>query len=311
MATHRIYYGKGAQTLTTVPHRDGQPVIVASATYGINDVRHGETSSDYEVVAAGTAATVDPLSTTLLGKVGRNAEDRKAIPLTSSAGVLAGHCYLISSLATGAVELVKIAAVVSENLARAHNEVRGDFATGSTFKGVEVSATFPSDPSADDDNLDGEPWVIVWQFAGITSPIRESIHLERGEEAQLATLADLLELDPYLSVQGGDRISPALALARAHRDFRTDLQLAGASESDVLAGTIGRDAVVYRAAQLCLHHSDTESDQAKAESYGQRYQELRAALQVGSKKPQVVVLDKSETNAVAINPAQLFKAFGW
>lgn len=310
MATHRIYFERGAQTLTTIPHRDGVPVIVASATYAINDVRHGESSSDYEVVAAGTAATVDTLSTALLGVAGRNAANRRTVPVVSSTGVTVGRSYLLTSTATGAVELVKVDAVVSANLIRVHSEIRGDFQAG-TFKGIEVRATFPEAPAADDDNLDGEPWVITWQFAGITSPIRESIHLERGEENQLATLADLLELDPHLSVQGGDRVGPAIALARAHRDFRTDLQLAGASESDVLAGTIGRDAVVYRAAQLCLHHSEADADQAKAESYGQRYQELRAALQVGPKKPGVVVLDKSESAAQAVNPAQLFKAFGW
>lgn len=310
MATHRVYFNKGAQTLYSIPHRDGRPVRVASATYGIFDVRHGESSDDYEVVAAGTAGVVDPFSTTTTTKAGRNAETRRELHLTSTVGLVAGHSYLLES-SSGTAELVRLAAIPSATLALAHAEIRGDYPTNSTLEGVEVAATFPANPANDDDNLDGLPWILVWAFAGLPAPIRESIHLERGEEGQLATLDDLRELDPYLSIVGGDRVEPALALARAHRDFRTDLQLAGATESDILTGTIGRDAVVYRAAQLCLHHSENDADRAKAESYGERYQELRAALQTGSKKPGVVVLDKDQASSQAVNPAALFKPFGW
>ncbi len=310
MATHRIYYGKGAQTLYSIPHRDGRPVLVASASYGIFDARHGESSDDYEVVAAGTVGIVDPFNSSLTAIAGRNGESRSLIEVGSTAGLVVGHSYLLTS-PTGGAEIVKVAAVPTDRIVRSWAEIRGDYPISSTLRGVEVAAVFPAPPAADDNNLDGEPWKIIWQFAGIASPIQESIHLERGEENLLATLADLLELDPHLSLQGGDRVDAALALARAHRDFRTDLMLAGVSESDFLAGPIGKDAVVYRAAQLCLHHSETDADRAKAESYGERYQELRAALMVGSKKPQVVTLDKSEANATSSNPAQLFKPFGW
>jgi hypothetical protein len=36
-----------------------------------------------------------------------------------------------------------------------------------------------------------------------------------------------------IPLAGGDRVSPATALARAHKDFRTDLQLADVSEADL------------------------------------------------------------------------------
>jgi len=308
VTTHRVYFGKGAQAVATVPHRDGRPVRLDAATYAICDLRHGEASPDYVVVAAGTAAAIDAVSTTLTAKAGRTAETRRRLALTSTAGMVEGHSYLLQA-PTGEAEIVKIVAVPSGTIALAHAEIRGDYPTASTLRGIEVSATFPADPANDADKLDGMPWLLVWQFTGFP-PIRESIHLERGEEAQLATLADLLRLDPMLSIQGADRIDPAIALDRAHRDFRTDLLLAGVSESDLLAGPIGRDAVVYRAAQLCLHHSESDADRGKAEGYGERYQELRAALQVGAKKPQVTVLDHEDASAVPVNPAALFKAFG-
>lgn len=309
MTTHRVYYAKGDQTLRTIPHRDGRPVRVTSGTYAILDVRHGDSSADHTLVAPGTAATIDAVSTTLTAKAGRNATDRRALTLASTVGLTAGRTYILES-SVGVAELLRVVAVTGPTGALAAREIRGDFPVNSTLKGVEVAATFPGAAADDEKNLDGLPWIIVWTFTGFP-PIRESIQLERGEESQLATLEDLAELDPYLSTVGGDRIEPALALARAHKDWRTDLMLAGADEADYLSGPIGRDAVLYRAAWHSLHHSEDESAIRRAEEYGKRYDEFRAAVQVGSKKPGIVTLDKSEESATEFNPANLFKPFGW
>lgn len=309
MATHRVYFGKGAQTLTTIPHRAGSPLRVASGTYLILDTRYGVDSDEHEVVAAGTAATVDATSTTLTARAGRVAADRRAITLTSTTGVTAGHQYIVTNPA-GAVELVRIDAVVSATVLRTATEVRGDFATGSTFKGIEVTGTFPADPAADEDNLDQESFLVVWTLPGLP-PLRESVFVERGEEGLLATLDDLTELDPMIPLAGGDRVSPATALARAHKDFRTDLQLADVSEADLITGPIGRDAVTYRAAFLVFQHGDDPVSERKAKGYEARYQQLLNGIIVGAKKPGVVALDKREESAQASNPATLLWGFGF
>lgn len=309
MATHRVYFGKGAKTLTTIPHRAGSPLRVASGTYSILDTRYGVDSDEHEVVAAGTAATVDATSTTLIARAGRVAADRRAITLTSTTGVTAGHQYIVTNPA-GAVELVRIDAVVSATVLRTATEVRGDFATGSTFKGIEVTGTFPADPAADEDNLDQESFLVVWTLPGLP-PLRESVFVERGEEGLLATLDDLTELDPMIPLAGGDRVSPATALARAHKDFRTDLQLADVSEADLLTGPIGRDAVTYRAAFLVFQHGDDPVSERKAKGYEARYQQLLNGIIVGAKKPGVVALDKREESAQASNPATLLWGFGF
>ena len=309
MATHRVYFGKGAQTLTTIPHRAGSPLRVASGTYSILDTRYGVDSDEHEVVAAGTAATVDATSTTLTARAGRVAADRRALTLTSTTGVTAGHQYIVTNPA-GAVELVRIDAVVSATVLRTATEVRGDFATGSTFKGIEVTGTFPADPAADEDNLDQESFLVVWTLPGLP-PLRESVFVERGEEELLATLDDLTELDPMIPLAGGDRVSPATALARAHKDFRTDLQLADVSEADLLTGPIGRDAVTYRAAFLVFQHGDDPVSERKAKGYEARYQQLLNGIIVGAKKPGVVALDKREESAQASNPATLLWGFGF
>ena len=309
MSTHRVYFGKGAQTLTTIPHRAGSPLRVASGTFEIVDTRYGVDSDDHVVVAAGTAATVDATSTTLTARAGRVAADRRALSLTSTTGVTTGHQYILTSPA-GAVELVRIDAVVSGTVLRTVAELRGDFATGSTFKGIEVTGTFPADPAADEDNLNHESFMVVWTLPGLP-PLRESVLIERGEEGQLATLDDLAELDPMIPLAGADRVSPATALARAHKDLRTDLQLACVSEADLLTGPIGRDAVTYRAAFLCFQHGDDPVSERKAKSYEARYQQLLNGIIVGAKKPGVLALDKREESARASNPAVLLYGFGF
>lgn len=305
--TNRVYYGKGDQTLRIIPHRDGRPVRVTAGTYGIFDARPG--AAVPVLVAAGTAASVDAVSTTLSAKAGRYSNDHRVLVVTSTAGIVAGREYLLES-SKGLAELVRIVSIPDATHALASGDIRGDFPAASTLRGVEVSATFPGSAADDDTNLDGLPWIVVWAFAGFP-PFRESIFLERGEESQLATLDDLRELDPHLSNVGGDRIEPALALARAQKDWRTDIMLAGAPEADFLSGPIGRDAVTYRAAELMLQHSEDPSAQRRYEYYGKRYQELRAAMQVGSKKPGIVTLDKGDESAETVNPANLFRMFGY
>lgn len=308
MALHTIYFSKGAQALVTVPHRGGAPVRVTAGTFEIVDTRYSVDSDEHVIVAAGTAASIDATSTTLTAKAGRNAADRRALTMMSTAGLTAGAQYLLEA-ASGQTELVRIAAVASGTLARTTQELRGDFATGTALRGVQVSATFPADPAADEDNLDDGAFMVIWTFAGLP-PIREPIHLERGEEAQLATLDDLRELDPMLSIGGGDRIDPAAALSRAHKDFRLDLQMAGVIEADLLAGTLGRDAVCYRAAYLATQHGDDPVSERKAADYKARYLEIRAAVVAGALKPGVVAVDKDQ-QARTVNPAALFYGFGF
>lgn len=310
MATHRVYKGKpGDQTLITIPHRGGLPVRVASATYAILDTRFGESSDEHVLVAAGTAATVDAASTVLTNRAGRYASDHRVITVSSTAGFARGHSYLLQAPA-GQAELVTVDAVVSGTALHTASEIRGEFAIASTLRGVEVAASFPEEAANDDQKLDGMPWILVWTFPD-GPPIRESIHLERGEEQQLASHADLVSLDPAIAKIGGETVDTALPLKQAHTRWRNDLTLAGANESDLLTGDIGQEAVTNLAAYYCFLSSTEGNDIDKREAYYKRYQELRAAVQVGAMKPHVVALDKSSETTVKTNPASLFRAFGF
>lgn len=309
MASHKVYYGRGAQNIVTVPYQGGQPVRVASATYEIVDSRYSADSSAHVVVAAGTAATLDAASTTLTVAAGRPSTDRRALTAVSTAGLTVGHQYLLTAM-SGEAEIVTIFAVSSATVARTVSDIRGTYPSGATLRGIEVTATFPAIEADDDENLDGLPFIVIWSFPAMP-PVREPIFADRGVDAQLATLADLQQLDPYVSKVGGDAVSPATALARAHRDLRTDLEIAGVRESDMLAGNIGRDCVIYRAAYLIFVHDTNDAAQRKANDYQTRYETLRAALTVGDRtKPGVTVLSSDELITTK-NPARGFVMFGY
>lgn len=296
MPSHRVYFGKGDQVIRTIPHRDKRPVRVESGTYAIYDARFGDVSSDHIVVAPGTAAAISSVSTVLTAKAGRNANDRHAVTVSATADITAGRTFLLTSPA-GHAQTITVASVVSGTALLAANEIRGDFPTGSTLQGVEVSATFPA-IEADDDNLDNLPYVVVWDFPGLP-PLRDSIFLQRAEEGLAASLDDLLELDSSISNVGGDRRVAETALARAHKDLRTEMLMAGANESDMLLGPIGRDAVLNRAAVYCWMNSTDEHAKAKVAFFHDRWTKLVGSLKLGAEKPQVVTLALDTANKVA------------
>ncbi len=306
MSTHRVYSGRGDQTLRTLPQRGAVPEVVSGGTFAIYDTRFGDTSSNNILVTPGEVATIDAFATTLSNKAGPGAENRRTISVQSTAGMEIGRRYLLTSN-KGVGEVVRIQAIPSATDLLVSLEIRGLFPTGSTLRGIEVSFTFPGSAADDSDNLDGEAWVVVWTFPGLP-PYRETIHLVRGEEMQLATLEDLVELDPYLANTEGDRIDPAVALRRAHRDVRSDLLMAGAHESDMALGPLGCDAVAYLAAYLCCHHHmDDEGSIKKAAFYLARYQKIIASIKIGDPKPQVVTLaPASETRTTQRAAAFVF-----
>ena len=275
---------------------------VSAGTFQIVDTRYGIDSAEHVVVAAGTAATLDATSVTVTAKTGRGTGDARTLTLTSTATLAVGRKYILEA-ADGCAEIVRIAAVMSGTTARTAAAIRHTYTTGATLRGIEVRATFPAAPAADDNNLDGEAFLVVWSFPGLP-PVRESVFLERAEEAQLATLDELRELDGGLA--GADATDPVAALSRAHKDLRVDLQLVGIGEADYITGPIGSDAVLYRAA---YHLAEQKRDDARAVRYHERYKQLRDALVIGNKKAQVVSVTQADQVATRANPARLF--FGW
>ena len=302
--SHRLGYGQGAQVVRTVPQQGGRAVVVASADFAICNLRHPADDAEHEIESG--SATVDPVSTTLAAPAGKGSADPRSIVVASATGIAAGRRYLLSS--GGRSELVRVEAVDGTTL-RLAATLGPYFASGSTLRGVELSATVPTGVTADDDFVGGQTLAVRWSPAGML-PWLEQIFLERVAPSPPITPEAVLELDPTLANYAGTGATVADALAMALEDFRVDLLIANLGDSDVLAGPIGQSAVKYRAAYHLLKHSSDESAVRRTEAYAKRYDELRAALLVGKDKAKVTHTD-ADSRARPLSIRSLFNAGGW
>ena len=196
METHRVLHDGGNQTIKTVPYSDQEePTVVTSATYTIIDLRRGENDSERTIVAS-TAATVDPISTTTTAAAGTGAANKRLLSLTDATGVTEGSAYVIDS-GSGLRELV-VVDYIDTNDVYARDPLRFAYASGSTFKGVEVSGTFPTAEASDDEALDfgAGPYAVDWVFVGVTPTTkRELIWIVRSLDKGYASVSDVMMLD--------------------------------------------------------------------------------------------------------------------
>lgn len=303
--SHRIAYGGGAQVVRSVPMRDGRAVVVASADFEVLDLRYSDESAEH-VLASGSA-TVDSVSTTLAADAGKGTADPRSLTVASATGIVAGRRYVVKS--GGKESTVKVEAVSGTTL-RLASALPSLFASGSSFLGVELVATVPSDVAADDDYLGAAVLAVRWEPSGLL-PYQEQIFVERVAPVAPLSPDGVLTLDPTLASYAGQAMTAEDALAMALEDFRVDLMLAGIDDTAIMGGALATSAVRYRAAYHLLKHSSDESAVRRVEAYGKRYDEIRAALAAGLDKPKVTHVDPQDDTAKARTVRGLFRAGGW
>ena len=303
----RLLYGKGAQTLRVVPvDQQARPRVVSAATYGIVDLRHAEDDTEREVVAAGTAGTIDSVSTTTTAAAGFGTANPSKVALTSTTGVEVGRRYLLRA-AAGGEELVTVEEIGSGFVVV--GEIAKTFASGSSFLGIEVAATFPADEANDEDEVEdgGGPYALDMSFTGCTPQHRRFlVWLDRTTFQVPATIDDVLELEQTLASVAGRRVKIERAISRAAKDMQTELQLAGIDASRYLLGEVGRDYCVYRAAGLVLETLSGEGSSARAAKHLERAGHLIATIIQG--KPDGVA-SPSRSNDTA-EPGRSLEARG-
>lgn len=289
MADLKVFYGEGAQAVRTVPMRNGRAVVVGSATFELHDLGYPEDSAS-RILASG-AASIDSVSTMTSAATGRGASDPRAVTVASATGITAGRRYLIQQ--GGRSELVEVEAVSSTTV-RFRVAVAQPFPSGSSFLGVEVSATVPDAVTSEDDYLGASNLAVRWE-CGDLAPVLEPIFLERYVTASIITRQDVLNLDRTLAGYDGEGLGLDLAIAQAQSDLSIDLLSAGHDDSRVMAGPIGREALKHAAAYHALKHAMGEAEVRRAEHYLKRYSELRANLLIGLDKAKVTHLDAEGT----------------
>lgn len=289
---HRLTYQGGAQAVRTIVMReDGRPVAPTSGEYAVVDLRRD--ADDAEHVVEFGAATVDSVSTTITAAAGRSTGNPRQVMVASAAGIAAGRRYLLS-FGSRRPEVVRVAEMSGTTLVLA-SPVPGTFASGSSFTGLELQATISADACADEEFLD-QPNVLAirWSPDG-HRPFLEQLHLERLAVAPLASPDEVLKLDATLHAYVDENMTIADALAQAQEDFNVEMLKSGIDDDEVLAGPIGKRAVLHLAAWHVLKTSTDASAVSRAERYHARWQDLVSNLLQGWDKAKTARLTKDVT----------------
>lgn len=297
---HQAIYGAGAQTIRSLPiNRHGRPTVVTSCTYRIVDLRKGEDDPEREVVAAGTAATIDTTSTTTDAACGRGTQYARRIPVASTTGFSQGRRYLIT-LADGSREMFVCEGIASGDYLIPRDELSRQYASGATVRGLEVSGVFPSLVANDEEKIeDGEggPYAVDWSWDLDPSPRRELIWLIRQPDSLLVSEEEVLAIDPTLTATEGSRLSLATAVRQASTEVRVQLQLHQIDPDGFHAGMALRLATAYRAAWHIVRLSKGDANQARAELYMGESQKLMDSICIGQPPEKSVKVSPSTDTA--------------
>lgn len=240
---HRIQYGTTSNTLRHLP-----PRAVASATYRIEDLISSPDSAS-RVLASGSA-TVDSVSTTLDASAGYTTGNARKIPLTATTSIAVGKSYWIEA-ASGTGEIVEVAGIVSGDYVTTTTPLLGEYASGATFTGLQITASFP-DAEVTEERLTGRwPMRVVWSYTagGQAYRVQETISIVRDtatESSGADALAQMRLLFPDLVTRmNADGREPARMIEGCRRQLVADLRARGAEPEQMLSGDIGRDLLMW------------------------------------------------------------------
>lgn len=293
---HRVIYNEGAQTLRHVPvDRRGRVRPVASATYTLVDLRETEESADRELASG--PATVGAVSTLLTAAAGAGVADPTLIAVTSATGITAGRTYAIQAV-NGRTEMFTVERVSGLNVYVAH-ELAGEYTTADSVVSLEISASFPSTPAADETSLwdGGGPYQITWEYtlddALYLAP--EIIWLTRYSVQPFVTPADVLIAYPPLGTRARQRATIEQALAAATQDYVAECESASKDPTLYRATNLAKVAVRERAISYVLAWC---GDAEEAQKHEDAWMRLINQMLVGVPKVGSVTVSKIDNTAV-------------
>lgn len=241
-----ILAGEGAQELSFTPD---YPVDAGTTpTWSLENL-HEEVGGNGRVLASGNAA-VDALSLPLLHEVGARLPEPRTLQVTGSSLVV-GEAYLLEG--ESGAERVFIA---SKGLTQAElvTPVRGYYASGSTLRGLRLTADVPESVAADEDFArDETAMMLVWRFQVNGSPriVTELARVVRGGstgrynvevEREIVGSWDELARSVHRHATSVPRI-----IRYAERRVRARLEAHSIPADQFFAGPQGFDILVARA----------------------------------------------------------------
>lgn len=279
---HEVVFEGGAHALVHVP-----PARVSSATCFVEDLTEADDGADRFIVSSG-AATVDTYNVTLTADSGSAEADPRLMTHAGSSAT-AGTTYAIEA-ADGRTELF-VADAVSATTIRARAPLSGDYPTGSTVRGVQLSVDFPAPAAADEDLFDANPPIrVTWIYTalGQAHRVAELVRLVRNKSSQrsLGSVETALregwpELVKMLSPHGNalrDLVKRVADRLDAHMRGR------GLDAEALLAGPLGFEVLLQRAvlhmAEAGYHPAERDA-QLFVEDQRQEFARLWQSLTIG------------------------------
>lgn len=288
-----IVHGQGARTLRHVPvDRDGRARVVSSATFEIVDLRFSEDAPE-RAIASGSA-TLGAVSTTLTAAAGPGETDTDVLPLTSVSGVSTGRPFVVTG-PDGTDEVVSVRAISSLNVF-AHHELRHDYPLGSTFRSLEITATFPLEEADDVSEIQAapHPYQATWTYTIDDDLLVVPVvyWLARTTEAPIVSELDVLRAFPTIGARLRNRASIADAIAVATDDYSAEVRASGRNPLEFRGNQTSQVAVRARALEYILRWCGPAShDVAEADRFRSQYQYLMTQLLAGVPRPGTVTVD--------------------
>lgn len=282
MTAHRVLYGVTGQTLVHTPAG-----YVSSATYTIENLRFAADASEREIASG--SATVASWSLTSSATAGPTVANARRFTTASTTGASIGDPAVLTA-PDGSSELVEVAAISSGSYVEMVSPIAGTYPSGSTLRGIKISASFPNAYAADEDELEREPFLrITWIYslAGRTWRVPEMIDWSRHSTGDIdlgAAILELRTLYPDLPARLPDGARLENAAATLVRRVQDDLRARKLDPTTVLFGDRARALLVARMAWWAstLGYSpgvcDLRAFQASAQA---DYQHELATLTVG------------------------------
>ncbi len=288
MAAHRVIVGGGAQALYTQPIRGGAALPVASATYRIVDLLRIETDALYETVAAGTAATISSVSTTITADAGKRASSPDVISAASATGITSGRAYLLTS--SSLAREVVIVASISGTTIKLERDVSGDFRSGATLTGYELAAEFPAAQANDQNDFDAGRtlFAVDWTYDGRTT--RELVQIVRTAAYCPVPASALASWVPEVGSRIGDSFKADDYVSAAWLHVRSELMRHRVKPDELYTDDALAATVCYRAAsRLFMQHSGDQAE-GLAEAYERDYRAALSGIVTGLEKPGAVTV---------------------
>lgn len=299
-----IIYGVSGQTLRHVP-----PARVSSATYAIEDLTKAD--DDAARVFASGSATVPPWTVTTSATAGATQANAARMSTASTTGATVGAPAAIIA-ADGSSEIFEISKVSANNYVEAEAELAGVYPSGSTIRGIELTASVPdglvvtgSAAAGFDDAEDileqQRPLRIVWTYTVGSTTIRaqERIELVRHSTASTidvgAAILRVRDLYPDLAERLPSRASLDTLAAELAKDVEDDLRQRKVPPERVMLGHAGVRllvlAIAAHAGELGYAPGGTATDGAWAAEAVTRYRARLEALTVGEPGLQVTEIE--------------------